>query len=240
MSISLSTANALEEIARRSHDVLRAYDPGSVPEFGDVAAPEAPPSFALDPLSVVAPDNTFFITSGNNATQRYMRDGEFSVRDGLLVDRAGHSVLGFQGAAPSLVPLHLDRVDRALGIAADVQIDALGNVSYARPTVDPKSGSRVTERITVGRLALARFPGGSKLMPLDGSGYAAPRGVVPHVGRPNDGNFGGLQPHRRAPSGIDLDASLDRLQEAYLAFDAIRAAHKARGSVEKTTMDLVK
>jgi len=50
-----------------------------------------------------------------------------------------------------------------------------------------------------------------------------------------------------AQGAMSLDANppvwlrvLDRLEEAYVAFDALQAAHKAQGGVGKTAMDLLK
>jgi hypothetical protein len=63
--------------------------------------------------------------------------------------------------------------------------------------------------------------------------------VVPHIGTARDGNFESLRPFARESSGINLDLSLQRLEDAYLALDAIRAAGKAQGSVQKTAMDLL-
>ena len=39
---------------------------------------------------------------------------------------------------------------------------------------------------------------------------------------------------------LDIDAGLQRLNEAYVAFSAMSSANRARGTTEKTAMDLVK
>ena len=45
---------------------------------------------------------------------------------------------------------------------------------------------------------------------------------------------------RRERSRVDIDESLMRLKEAYLAFDALQAAEAAKGHLGKTAMDLLK
>ncbi len=44
----------------------------------------------------------------------------------------------------------------------------------------------------------------------------------------------------RERSRVDVDESLIRLKEAYLAFDALQAAEAARAHLGKTAMDLLK
>ncbi len=45
---------------------------------------------------------------------------------------------------------------------------------------------------------------------------------------------------RRERSRVDLDASLARLKDAYVAFDALAAAETAKQRLGKTAMDVVK
>jgi hypothetical protein len=63
---------------------------------------------------------------------------------------------------------------------------------------------------------------------------------VPHVGLPADGTFPPLATGARDAGSIDLDASLRKLSEAYVAFSAMQAAHKAQGDGSKVVMDLLK
>ena len=92
----------------------------------------------------------------------------------------------------------------------------------------------------VGRVALARFAAATRLETIDHTRWLAPPGVPPHVGVPGDGNFLPLVLHAHRRSGIDPLTGIDRLQESYMAFDALRAAHNAQGRVEKIAMDLLK
>jgi flagellar basal body rod protein FlgG len=230
---------ALEDIAVRERDVLQAYAPGAVPERSDVAQKSAS-SFALDPLSAVAPANAYFITRDERGRLLFTRDGTFSLRDGAVVDERGREVLGFRDDGATLAPLHADTVDVALELTSGARIEANGAVTYDRTTIDPRTGVQHAERVTFGRLALARFTPGTKLQSVDPQCLAAPANVAPHIGRAGDGNFDALQPFARENSGVNIDLGLQRLQEAYLALDAIRAAGKAQSSVEKTAMDLLK
>ena len=68
----------------------------------------------------------------------------------------------------------------------------------------------------------------------------APAGIAPHVGVPADAAFAALTTHARDLGRLDVVAGIEKLNEAYRAFDALRAANHARGTVEKTTMDLLK
>ena len=237
--ISNSTARALEDIAVRERDVLQAYAPGAVPQRGDVAQ-ESAPSFVLDPLSAAPPQGAYFVTNDERGRMLFTRDGGFAMRDGALVDRDGRPILGYRDDAAPLAPLRADPVDAALGLAAEAQVEADGSVTYERSTIDPRSGRRDVQRTTLGRVALARFAPGTKLQTVDAQHAGAPAGIAPHLGRAGDGNFDALRPFARESGGVSIDLGLQRLQEAYLALDAIRAADKAQGGVEKTAMDLLK
>ncbi|MFZ0031928.1 MAG: hypothetical protein WAK84_08650, partial [Candidatus Cybelea sp.] len=111
---------------------------------------------------------------------------------------------------------------------------------YGREVVDPRSGTKEPQRVVVGRIALVRFPAGTKLETNDGTYCVPPAGVIPASGLPADGTFASLLPMHRERSRIDVDESLIRLKDAYLAFDALRAAETAKAHVGKTTMDLLK
>ena len=76
---------ALDRIAERAADVRRAYTPGSVPQYDDVATPAPSSTFTLDPLAVAAPNDTYFV-AGEQGRRVYTRDGSFSLRAGVLVD----------------------------------------------------------------------------------------------------------------------------------------------------------
>ncbi len=195
---------------------------------------------AIDPLSVSAPPGAYFITGGASGRTLYTRDGSFSFSAGRLLDGSGQPVLGYTTSGGALEPLTADPVDVALGFTGSMRIGTDGSVSYDRTTIDPRTGLREMQTVHLGVLALARFPAASKPQAVDALHVAAPSGVAPHVGWAGDGNFEPLAAFSREQSGIDLDLGLQRLQEAYLAFDAIRAAGKAQGGIEKTTMDLLK
>ena len=68
----------------------------------------------------------------------------------------------------------------------------------------------------------------------------APQGIAAHLGTPADGTFGGLATYSRDIGTVDIDTSLDKLSEAYRAFSALAAAHRARGGADQTAMDLLK
>lgn len=238
--ISSSMSDALERIAARASDVLSAYAGGFEPQRGDAAT--SAPSFerSLDPLSVVAPERSYFLVARDGAT-RYTRDGAFTFEGGTLRAHDGAVVLGFDAAERGTPrPLEIDPIDRALGRVSGERVESDGLASYTRTTIDPRTGERRVERVEVGRVALARFPAGTQAPRSDGTHVDAPRGVAPLVGRPSDGSFGPLRTYARDVGRLDLLAGLQRLQEAYLSFEALRAAQQARGGVERAALDLVK
>lgn len=239
MSISSAVGKAFETIGARERDVLRSYTDGALPQYNDVRT-EARIETSADPLAVAAPANALFIVKDEHGGERFTRDGGFTFTKGMVCDRARRPLLGYRDDAGPLVPLRADPVDASLGLVRDLRVEADGSMSYAKSLVDPKNGVRESHRVTIGRIGLARFPAASNVHLAGTALVAAPAGIVPHVGRPGDGNFESLTLHARERSGIDIDLSLERLQEAYIAFDALRAAHKAQGSVEKTSMDLLK
>ena len=240
MIVNSSTSDALEYISERAKDVYRAYTPGASSNRGDVMNHGAPPRPSLDPLSAAPPEETYFLTTDDRGRRSYTQNGSFHVLNGMICGANGRPILGYvtPGSAPA--DLRIDAVDSALGRVNAVHVEVDGSVAYTRPSFDPRTGKREDQRVVVGRLALARFPAATKLNAVDADSALAPAGIVPHVGAPADGNFAALIPMHQTASHIDIDRSLDRLNDAYLAFDALQAAHKAQGAVSKTAMDLLK
>lgn len=237
--IAGAIARALDDVAARERDVLNAYAPGSAPERGDVAKP-ARDGFTLDPLCAAVPENAYFVVRDERGRLLFTRDGSFELRGNALVDSAGRPVLGYDAKGSALAPLRADPIDAVFGATAHARIEGDGSVTYERSTIDPRSGARETRRLSFGRVALARFAAGTKLPAADAQHVVAPPAIAPHLGTPADGNFGSLKPFARAGSQIDLDAGIERLQEAYVALDALQAAGKARGGLQKIAMDLLK
>ena len=237
MMISNDTARAFEQIAQRQRDLQAAFSSGGFAVHGDVAR-EPSVRVALDPLSVAAPANAYFVTE-DGRVRTFSRNGDFRIESGRLVDGSGRSVLGLRHDGASFAPLEVEPVDVALGRAQDARISSDGTLSYAWRVIDPRSGNVEMQRVAVGRIALARFPAGTKLAPADAT-HGVADAALAHYGVPQDGNFGPLAAFRREDSRVDVDAGLERLEEAYLAFDALRAAHQAQGTTQKAAMDLVK
>ena len=239
-----ASLDALARIAARVNDLLLAYAPGTMPRNSDTIAAPRVPEIATSPLSVVAPDGSYFIAQERGGGRSYTRAGDMQVRDGVLAGPDGAPILGFLGSSrvPGAVPqpLRVPEFDRVLGRTADARIESDGSFVYTRAAIDPRTSERANERVVVGTLALARLPAGTQGVRVDATHVRAPGGVLPHVGMPADGVFGGLATYSRDRGGLDIDAGLQRLQEAYLAFGALRAANSARGSVEKSAMDLIK
>ena len=229
--LNAATARALADIAARANDVLHAYDPGYVAQFGDASVPERVLR-AGDPLAVVPPSDAYFIVTDASGERRYTRDGRFRLSEGRLQNAEG-DVLGYAPGADGAPPrtLGVDAVDAALGRPTDVRVDPDGSVEYSRGVTDPRTMQRVTQRVVVGTIALARFPAGTN--PLRSA-------VAPHVGRPGATGFGMLATKARSIGSLDVNLGLAKLQEAYLTFHALQAAQKARGELDVGAMGLVK
>jgi flagellar basal body rod protein FlgG len=239
MFLSSSLSVALDRIAERVADVRRAYTPGAVPAHDDVATASATSTFTLDPLAVAPPEGAYFVVD-EQGRRVYSRDGSLSLRDGALVDSGGRPICGVTSRDTGLHELRVDPVDEALGRVSDAAIQKDGTLVYRRATVDPRSGNREAQRVVVGRIALARFPAGTRLESSDGSHMVPPDGTSAQIGLPSDGKFGALAPMQRERSRVDVDESLARLTDAYLAFQALQAAEAAKGHLGKTAMDLLK
>lgn len=238
--IDPATSAGLERIAARERDVMHAFDPGFIPEGNDVARTSTVvPNF--DPLGVAIPEGAFVVTPNHGGGLAYTRDGAFAIVDGELRTRDGGPVLGFAvGDRAKLVPLRVDPYDAAQGRVANARIDADGTFAYARTTIDPRTGERRAENVTIGRIALARFPAGTQPTRIDARHVAPPAGVRTEFGLPGDGGFAKIATRSRDLGRVDIIASLEKMREAYVSFEALRAAHHIRGGTEKTAMDLVK
>jgi flagellar basal body rod protein FlgG len=240
MMLGTSTLDALQRIAERANDVLAAYRPGAFPVHGDVAAARDPLPVA-DPLSVAAPPDAWFVTGDGNGARTFTRAGTLHVgADGTVQTDDGADVLGFVDGGTTLAPLRVPEPDRALGRAADARIASDGTVAYTRASIDPRTRARTLEAVALGRIALARFPAGSAPQRIDATHFSGVPGVVPHLGVPADGTFAPLATSARDRGNVDVDASLQKLTEAYVAFAAMQAARKAQGAGDKVVMDLLK
>ncbi len=238
--IPQATADALARIAARARDVRHSFDPGFEPQDSSLARREIATTASLDPLSVTAPEGTYFLTGAAGDRLRFSRDGGFSFEDGALRSRDGSPVRGFVTGSGEAVPLRADPIDIALGRVSAPRIERDGSLVYERSFVEPRGGARRVERVVAGRVALARFPAGSQPVRADETHVGAPPGVPPAFGRPGEAGFGALQTFSRDLGRVDPVAGLERLSEAYMSFEAIRAAGAARGGLEQTAMDLLK
>jgi flagellar basal body rod protein FlgG len=238
MHVSPMIGAALERIEERADDVRRAFTPGAEPLLDDSGRDEV--SYpASDPLSVAPPDRLYFVERSVSGEVRYTRDGSFVLRDGVLCSRDGGSILGYSRAG-TLGELRCDMLDLALGRVAGVRVGADGSVGYERSVVDPRTGRRDMQRISMGRIALARFAAGTRLGERDDGGLVAIDDAVPRLGVPGEGGFGAVTPARRESSGIDIDRSIDRLRAAYVEFDAMQAVYQAQNGVAKGAVDIIK
>ena len=233
-------ANAIEDVERRADDLRIVFTGGAQPNFADALRPERA-ELTASPLSVVLPPEAFLL-AGDSSHPSYTRDGGLEVRDGVLASSDGTPVLGFVDGDASGVPraLSMDKNDALLGRAQDVRVEPDGVFGYARNVIDPDSGESHVERVVVGRLALARFPAGTRFERVDATHVRPPAQVVPFVGSPNDGNFLSIETQRRALGRLDPDVAVSRLQDAYLAMRALGALERSQNAFARGACDLVK
>lgn len=233
-------AGAVETVERRGEDLRLLYTGGAQPNFSDAVRQErSEPSG--NPLTVMLPPDAFLV-AGDPNRPAYTRDGALQVLDGVLASGDGTPVLGFAAGDESGIPkpLRLETSDAIVGRAQDVRVESDGEFGYARTVIDPKTLESRVERVVVGRVALARFPAGTRLERVDSSHARAPAGVVPFVGSPNDGSFGPLFPQHRAVGRLDADTAISRLQDAYLALRALGALERTQNGMVRGALDLVK
>jgi flagellar basal body rod protein FlgG len=240
MMLPAGSLDALKRIADRANDVLAAFTPGAMPQFGDVSG-SRPPVPSDDPLSVAAPPGTWFVATDERGTRTFTRAGSFHLgADGTLQTPDGARVLGTPPGGGALAPLRVPEPDRTLGRGNDVHVEDDGVLAYTRTSIDPRTRERSAERAVIGRIALARFPAGSNPQRLDATHFGAVAGIVPHVGSPADGSFAALAVHARDLGNVDIDTGLQRLTEAYVAFSALQTVNKAQVAGSKVVMDLLK
>jgi len=238
--MNAGVARAIESVEKRGDDLRMVFSGGALPNFNDALRAERT-VITGEPLSLVLPPDAFLV-AGEPRAPAYSRDGALAVRDGVLVSSDGTPVLGFRDGDTSGIPqtLQVEKNDAILGRAEDLRIEPDGIFGYARSVLDPGTQVASVERVIVGRIALARFPAGTRLERVDPTHAKPPASVIPHVGTPNDGSFASVEVQRRAVGGVDSDAAIARLQEAYLTMRAFGAEERARNAFARGAFDLVK
>ena len=238
--LSAGITHALESAERRGEDLRQVFTGGAQPNYADVIRDERA-ELTGDPLSVVVPRGALLIT-GDAQRPAYTRDGSLAVRDGVLVDSSGAPVLGFAAGDTSAIPrsLQVEKNDLLLDRVQDARVEPDGVFGYARTVVDPATAQLRTERVVIGTLALARFPAATNLHRVDATHVRGPSHLVPVVGTPNDGDFAPLRTQRHAVGRLDPDATVARLQDAYLALRALSAEERTRNAMIHGALDLVK
>jgi hypothetical protein len=225
MFLNPTVSAALDRVAERAADVQRAFTPGALPEHDDVATAGSSSDFTLDPLCVRVPDDAYLVTRDAQGRTAYTRDGAFALRDGHLTETGGGPILGLRAGGSTPAELSVDPVDAALGRVNDPRIEPDGSFVYTRNIVDPRTGAGATQRVTVGRIALARFPAGTRLETSDGIHGFAPPGVAARDGVPGDGL---PHPGRGPPGGAPPRRVPGRRPLCHARADAARA--QPRGS----------
>jgi flagellar basal body rod protein FlgG len=238
--IDPASSDTLREIARRFDDVVHAYDPAFRPQDADVIRRDGPAVVRdASPLSVAPPRGAYFLVR-RDGQDALTQAGSFRFVGGELQTRDGADVLGFSGSGRTPHALRADPIDVALQRVTDAQIGADGSVTCRLSSLDPVTGRTRTRRVTLGRIALAALPAGTQPPHAAGALVRPAPGTRVRVGIPGAAGFGVLATHVRELGAVDLEASLDRLREAYARFEALQAAHRSSADVEKTTMDLLK
>ncbi len=238
------TAQTLEQLDVRTEDVRHQFDPGYIPVLDEDRKTTGTRAVnSLDALHTTAPQDAFYAGVDAHGRRFYTRDGAFDLQSFHLRTADGSSVLGYPanakpGSEPQ--PLDIDRNDYVLGNVHDAKIGEDGTFEYTRKTADPKTGAETSERVVVGRLALARFPAGTRIEAADGVHVTARAGEEPTLGMPSTEGFGTLLAHSDDRGGIDIQQGLSHLRDAFVAYTAIQSAKNAHGHTDKIAMDLIK
>jgi flagellar basal body rod protein FlgG len=224
--IEASSAKLLNEIDLLGADRAHAADDGYVPNDPDLASTMTETmSDPKHPLAIVLPQHAYLVVNGTQA-RAYSRNGDLRFVDGELQ------------SGESLGALRADSVDVALGRVHDPEISSDGVVAYGRTTVDARNGHVSTQRVVVGKVALASFPAGTRLARVDNFSAAPAAGEQPNLGVPGDARFARLRTHAREISSVDVHRATTRWTEAVAAYYALLDAKANNGA--KTAMDLIK
>jgi len=242
--INPGPAQVLADVAARASEMLHAYEPGYETADDRIrSATLARSEPALDPMSVAGPEGAYFAGVDPNGTPFYSRDGSFRLEGSSVTWADGSAVLGYPaGSAPGSAPvkLRVDPIDAALGRVGEPHVEADGSVAYTRTSIDPKTGKKNDERVVAGRVALARFPAGTAVVPVSATRVGLPAGIAPTLGSPGASGFGQLTPKSRDLGSVNFEAGLDQLREAYLALDAMSASDRIADKDAHVAMDLIK
>lgn len=239
--IDASVATLLHALETTSEDRAHAFEPGYEPINRDLAARSSRTVVDADnPLAVVVPRDAYIAVTGPGGTS-YTRNGQLRFEDGALHAANGDAVLGWPPGAnvnQPPIPLRADPVDAALGRCREIAVAPDGTLSYARTSVDAKRGKVGVEHVVVGRIALARFPAGTRLERAAADALVPGEGIEPSaLAVPNTLGFGELSIHRREVASVDVVKATVRWAEAVQAYQALA---QAQGAGIRTALDLVK
>lgn len=136
--IDLDCSNAIDMVNDRAVDALGYNTPGYQPKFHDVLNSQVRSIKSFDPLSVVAPQNTYFVVDNGDGSHSYTRGGDFRLAEGRLVDRDGRAVLGYPNGIEkgTLAPITLPpgTPDGRVRIASDGTVSYLGSATSVEPS----------------------------------------------------------------------------------------------------------
>jgi flagellar basal body rod protein FlgG len=138
--IDINCSSAMDRFNDRAADALGYGTPGYQPKFHDVLSSQVRSIKTFDPLSVVAPKNTYFVVDNGDGSRSYTRGGDFRLAEGQLVDREGRTVLGYPNGIEkgTLAPITLPpgTPDGRVRIASDGTVSYLGSAT----TLEPANG----------------------------------------------------------------------------------------------------
>ncbi|HVA36987.1 MAG TPA: hypothetical protein VNJ51_05185 [Candidatus Dormibacteraeota bacterium] len=214
-------------IARLQSDAVHAFDPAYVPRDPRSAARDGRPSAQAGPrapLPCAAPEGAFLVFDDAGGRRRYERQAVLALRDGAIVDGEGLPLLGRPPGTPdgTVGALRIPRRDAALERVIALRVESDGRVAYARRLIGGAEGEGM-QWVPVGRIVLAKLDAG-----------------VAHLAPPGERGMPPLPASSMQGGRVDLPRALERLQEAYLQLDALRAAREARDSGERTALGVVK
>jgi len=136
--IELNISNAVDRVNDRADDALGYSTPGYQPKFHDVLNSQVRSIKTFDPLSVVAPEHTYFVVDNGDGSRSYTRGGDFRLAQGRLVDRNGRVVLGYPNGIEkgTLAPIRLPlgTPDERVRIASDGTVSYLSRATTGAPS----------------------------------------------------------------------------------------------------------
>jgi flagellar hook protein FlgE len=199
------------------------------------------------PTNLAVNGNGFFIVN-NGGKEEYTRDGQFTWKDGQLVNPNGMQVMGFDldangnmtgKAKPIRLPL-----DQQTGLYggkySNLRFDESGTLYGQVTETDPLTNQSSTKEVPVAQVALASFANSSGLKKTGNTTFGATEASGHAVmGVAGQGALGRIAPGSLEMSNVDFAQQAAAIGMAKQNYEANFAAFKAMDKMTQDAMGLI-